>query len=180
MITPRAQAKAVGAKTYRTGKPCTKGHHAPRRTDNGACVECHSKNTPERKAYMKAYMEMYRRRENEKVCSLKRAYYGRHKERLLDEAKAYRSENRGLYVMLCQQRRTAIRRATPRYLSDAHRLEIREIYDQCAALNRRDPGSHHVDHIVPIQGDTVCGLHVPWNLRVITAQENTRKGNKLQ
>ena len=56
---------------------------------------------------------------------------------------------------------------------------IRKIYEDCSALNEKHgPRSYHVDHIVPLQGKTVSGLHVENNLQILKAVDNLKKSNK--
>lgn len=57
---------------------------------------------------------------------------------------------------------------------------IRDIYRQCREVTRRTGVPHHVDHIVPIKGRLVLGLHVENNLRIIPATENIRKRNRFE
>lgn len=67
--------------------------------------------------------------------------------------------------------------ATPPWLTKEHLSAIRDFYTKSKALEKTTGVKHHVDHIVPLQGNNVCGLHVPWNLQVLTATENCVKKN---
>jgi len=58
--------------------------------------------------------------------------------------------------------------------------KIAEIYSECRAVTANTGIQHHVDHIVPIKGKYVCGLHVETNLRVIDAVTNIRKFNHFE
>mgnify|MGYP003658818924 CR=1 FL=1 len=69
---------------------------------------------------------------------------------------------------------------TPKWLTKEQRAEMVTIYERCAQKTKETGVIFHVDHCVPLRGKTVCGLHVPWNLRIITASENCSKGNRVQ
>jgi len=54
---------------------------------------------------------------------------------------------------------------------------IKHLYIQAKELEKLDGIKRHVDHIIPLQGEYVCGLHIPQNLQILTANENCKKGN---
>lgn len=74
-------------------------------------------------------------------------------------------------------RAARIRSASPRWLTRQHMTEIKAVYEESARLSASTGVRHEVDHIVPLSGEAVCGLHVPWNLQPIPAEENRLKSN---
>ncbi len=77
------------------------------------------------------------------------------------------------------KRRASKLQATPSWLSEKDQKQIKLIYTACSNVTERTGKPHHVDHIVPLQGENVCGLHVPWNLAIIPASMNLSKSNKF-
>lgn len=75
------------------------------------------------------------------------------------------------------KRRTIRMARTPAWADEGR---IRAIYGQAQALTAATGVMHHVDHVIPLQGELVSGLHVPENMQVLTGVENSRKRNKFE
>lgn len=93
--------------------------------------------------------------------------------------KRYRSTANGRAIRCALQRnRRAVKlNRTPAW---ADRDKIKNLYIEAALLTESTGIQMHVDHIVPMQGELVSGLHVEYNLRVIPASENQAKFNRFE
>jgi 5-methylcytosine-specific restriction endonuclease McrA len=96
-----------------------------------------------------------------------------------DYQRQYRGENPDKMVRYSAKRVKRLQFATPAWLTDRQYEEIGVFYSRAASLTKVTCIPHEVDHIVPLQARTVCGLNVPWNLQVLTAEENRRKHDGL-
>jgi 5-methylcytosine-specific restriction endonuclease McrA len=184
----RAEAKAAGAAHYFTGEPCKHGHIAPRKT-KGACVECLKTEWLTAASTRADYFREYNR--SEAVKDRKHEWYQENREQVIQSAatrpaaqlREYRNiwkENNKVQVRAdTKARRRKHREATPKWLSRKQKSEIRQLYQIAITMTQTTGEQYVVDHIVPLRGESVCGLHVPWNLRVITQDENLKKSNKL-
>ena len=92
---------------------------------------------------------------------------------------AWRKANPDKHAANAAKHRAAKLQATPHWLTQQHLDQIEAVYRLAALMKRLGLGEYHVDHIVPLQGAEVRGLHVPWNLQVLPASQNIAKHNKL-
>jgi hypothetical protein len=183
----RAEAKATGATHYFTGEPCKHGHIAPRKT-KGACIECLKvewQNAAETRA---DYFREYNQRED--IKDRKNEWYQENREAVIAAAatrpaavlreyrNAWKANNKTQVRADTKARRRKHRDATPLWLTRKQKSEIRQLYQIAITMTQTTGEQYVVDHIVPLRGEFVCGLHVPWNLRVITQDENLKKSNK--
>jgi 5-methylcytosine-specific restriction endonuclease McrA len=180
----RKEAKEIGSKYYYTGQPCVRGHIALRKT-KGACVECMKEDwaldnakraeKPKSEASKAAGKRYYEKNK----AAVKARANARPKVEVTAYKRKYKDANPELYKALVSVRKRRHRAATPQWITAEHKLAMRQLYLQAMELTKLTGERYVVDHIVPLISDEVCGLHVPWNLRVITQDENLRKSNKL-
>jgi len=186
--TTRKEAKAVGATHYYTGEPCKHGHIALRKT-KGACVEClkieWQRGNESRAGYFKEYNKRddIKDRKNDWYQANRDAVIDRAKTRPVEKLREYRNiwkENNMVQVRAdTKARRRKHREATPPWLTRKQKTEIRQLYQIAITMTKTTSEQYVVDHIIPLRSPDVCGLHVPWNLRVITQEANLKKSNKL-
>ena len=186
-LKTRKEAKEQGATHYYTGKPCTRGHIALRKT-KGACVDCLKEDWQKDNEKRAEYFREYNRKTE--IKDRKNEWYLANREQVIDRAKTrpaeklreYRNtwkENNKTQVRAdTKARRRKHRQATPPWLTRKQKTEIRQIYQIAITMTKTTGERYVVDHIVPLLGKDVCGLHVPWNMRVITQDENLKKSNK--
>jgi hypothetical protein len=186
--TTREEAKKTGSKYYFTGQPCKHGHVAPRKT-KGACIECLKVEWVKSNETRTDYFREYNKRED--VKDRKNEWYQENRETVIATAstrpahvlRGYRNawkENNKTQVLADNKvRRRKHREATPPWLTRKQKSEIRQLYQIAITMTQTTGEQYVVDHIVPLRSHKVCGLHVPWNLRVITQEENLKKSNKL-
>lgn len=139
---------ARGGKEHYTGVPCKWGHYSTR--SNWGTLPC---------------------RECLKI------QYLNNRDACIAQATKWQKDNPDRVNMRNRARRGKIELATPPWVDDTIWNQIEAVYRGSRELTESTGVAHHVDHIVPIQHERVCGLHVPWNLKAIPADENLRKSN---
>jgi len=135
----------------------------------GTCKECDN-----------AKKSLYRAANRDKLIEQKKLDYQANKERYLKNKQQYRKENSGKINALNAARKVVIKQRTPKWLDEVGFERIQNEYKLAALLTKVTGSPWHVDHIIPLQGKNVSGLHVPSNLRVLQAAENISKKNKFE
>jgi hypothetical protein len=183
----RKEAQESGSKYYFTGLPCKHGHIDIRKT-KGVCVSCMKLETIAYAEKRKDYFDSYNK--SEAGAKTKKKYYEKNKELVIAKAMSRPNEDKQRYRQKWKEnnpefvkaddlhRRRKHRDATPKWLTQEHKNQIRAIYFEAMEKTKTTGEKYAVDHIVPLRGKLVSGLHVPWNLAVITREENSRKSNK--
>ncbi len=199
----RVTAAEMGQATYVPESPCARGHLL-RATSGGSCIEC--RRTTEKARYRSDPQKTKERTKKkyqanaDVIRAKRRAAYGRNPEVEKSVAKIRRAEWRakntkheGAKIAKARykadkpgkvradtvKRRTAKMPRTPAWLTADDLWVIEQAYELAALRTKLFGFSWHVDHVLPLQGKKVSGLHVPNNLQVIPWNDNVSKSNKF-
>ena len=152
------------------------------------------KHDPKRKARKRpeGYQAAMYAKHQEKRLAAKKALYEAKREMLLDRQAKWRDGNRDklkrrddrrykedrakFYANNWLRRRIMVAAAPP-WLTREHWEAISDVYEQAREMTKATGIPHVVDHVWPLRGKRSCGLHVPWNLQVLTAATNKKKNN---
>lgn len=135
--------------------------------------------SPKCKGCVKAYNAMYYTINAEEVKKTTNAYHHANKVVSNNRSRKWTQDNLARHNQHSAKRRASKLQRTPSWLSETHRRHIGFFYQAAKTITEETGVSFVVDHIVPLQGAIVSGLHVPWNLQVITSSENASKSNKV-
>ena len=146
------------------------------------CKSCiYTANKARRAADMDAYNSYqrdYTQKNKESVKATKARYRHKNADAINTKKRDYQKRTNRDYARRTAQRRAQKLLATPKWLSKDQHQHIKDVYWLCEDLKLTTGLDYNVDHIVPLQGKNVCGLHVPWNLQILPSDVNKSKGNR--
>jgi len=180
----RKEAKAQGMRRYFTGKPCKHGHVAERFVGDRKCLECEwgrkRQYCAENREYFRQYSRRWREENRDKELERKRQYREENRERMIEYSRQHYAENRELYAAHFAKRRAAKIDRTLSHDEELTQFVMGEAAQQARDMEELFGTPFHVDHMIPMQGEEVSGLHVYYNLQVIPAHLNIGKGNRMR
>lgn len=185
-IISREEAIKQGLKYYFTGNACKRGHYSKRNVNRRDCIECKILNEKSNPNTKRRARDNYNKNRNKILKRMKIKYNlngpnrkymhewrRNNKQKIID----YRKNNSGLYSFHAANRRKIAKIATPKW---ADKAIIKSIYLKASEMSKTTGIIYHVDHIVPLKSEYVCGLHWEENLQIIPATENRKKKNNFQ
>ena len=175
--TPRLRAKAAGLKRYE-GLRCINCGGTTRYVCNQQCVVCKNvKKNARRKKHQK-YGKKGRPPTLNKLSPeeiKERQQKKREYNRAYSRAYQANPKNKAALRAKRAKRRCNEIQRIPKWLTKTDKKKIKEIYKQAVAMTATTGVEYHVDHIIPLKGKLVSGLHVVNNLQIITAKDNMQK-----
>jgi hypothetical protein len=117
--------------------------------------------------------------ENKEFYSIQNAIYrATHSDEIKKANSVWRKLNKEYIAAKNAERRAKKLQRTPNWLTEKNDKQIKDIYKECQQIKDLTGKQYHVDHIWPLQGKDVSGLHVPWNLQILSEHDNISKSNK--
>ena len=179
VVCTRASAEKAGLKLFYTGVACSKGHYSGRQI-SGNCVVCSRLSYEANKDKIIAQSKAWAIANPKRAKELRDNRYKNNRDKIIAQASKWQRDNPERTNQRNVKRREMIVEATPPWVDDVMSQQMKDLYKESAALQVSTGEKYHVDHIIPIQSKVVCGLHVPWNLRIVTAEVNQSKSNSIQ
>lgn len=145
------------------------------------CVGCISVYTKERYSKKRDSLlknqHEYIEKNREQINSKNKEYKAKNLEKCHNLTKIWKQENKAKVISSNGKRRANLRNAVPKWLTEDDLWMIEQAYELAQLRTRVFGFKWHVDHVIPLKGKNVCGLHTPCNLQVIPAKENLKKRN---